>query len=179
MKDLFIKYFDDINKNVPYSVFEDLAIVFCIGTVIILAICGVKKGLLYLSGLLLAEYVFLLFCTTIVYRRFNKELGYELHPFWSYGRDDLIAENVMNVVVFVPVGLLLGCAFKGMTWWKVMMIGMCVSGAIETMQFVYKRGFAEVDDVMHNTLGCLIGYCIYSLIRMGYEKVSKRNVAIL
>lgn len=171
MEDLFVKYFCDINKNVPYSIFEDLAIGFCLGTVIILVLYGVKNGLRYLSGLLLAEYVFLLFCTTIVYRRFNKKLGYELHPFWSYGRDDLIAENVMNVVVFVPVGLLLGCAFKNMTWWKVIMIGVFVSLIIEIMQFMYKRGFAEIDDVMHNTLGCLIGYGLYSIVRIGYEKI--------
>ena len=30
---------------------------------------------------------------------------------------------------------------------------------------------AEVDDVMHNTLGCLIGYGLYSIVRIGYEKI--------
>ena len=179
MKDLFVKYFDDINKNVPYSVFEDLAIVSCIGTVIIWALYGVKKGLRYLLSLLLVEYVFLLFCTTVAFRKENEKLGYEIHPFWSYGRDNLIAENLMNVVVFVPIGLLLGCAFRGMTLWKVMMVGMCVTGTIETMQFVYNRGFAEVDDVIHNTLGCMIGYGIFSMVKYGYERINKRNVGIL
>ena len=172
MRDLFIKYFDDINKNVPYSVFEDLAIVFCLGTVIILVLYGVKKGLRYLSRLLLVEYVFLLFCTTIIYRRFNKKLGYELHPFWSYGRDDLIAENVMNVVVFVPVGLLLGCASRGMRWWMALLIGMGISVSIEALQLVFKRGFSEFDDVMHNTFGCMIGYGVVWTIRR-HHKLSR------
>lgn len=164
MNNYFVNYFVDIDKNVPFSVYEGIAIVFCLGTVIILALYGVKKGLRYSSRLLLVEYLFLLLCTTVIFRKVNEKLGYEVHPFWSYGRDDLIAENVMNVVAFVPVGLLLGCAFKGMTWWKVMMIGICVSGTIETMQFIYKRGFAEVDDVMHNTLGCVLGYGIYMMV---------------
>lgn len=158
---------------------KDYCCFFCIGVVLLIAFYGFKRGFRYSSGLLLVEYVYLLFCSTVFFRKVNENLRYGLHPFWSYGRDDLIAENVMNVVVFVPLGVLLGCAFKRMTWWKVMVIGMCVSLIIEAMQFMYKRGFAEVDDVMHNTLGCLIGYSIYSLIRMGYERVSKRNVAIL
>ena len=54
-----------------------------------------------------------------------------------------------------------------------------ISASIETLQFFLKRGFAEVDDVMYNTLGCLIGCGIYSLTRFGYEKLSKRTVAVL
>lgn len=41
------------------------------------------------------------------------------------------------------------------------------------------KGFSELDDVMHNTLGCMIGYGIYSLVRVGYERISERNMAIL
>ena len=42
-----------------------------------------------------------------------------------------------------------------------------------------KCGFAETDDVIHNTLGCLLGYGLYSIIKIGYEKISKRHVAVL
>lgn len=64
----------------------------------------------------------------------------------------------MNVVVFIPVGLLLGIALKQMTWWKALLIGCSISVIIESLQFLFKRGFSEVDDVMHNTVGCLIGW---------------------
>ena len=62
----------------------------------------------------------------------------------------------------MPVGILLGAAFRSMTWWKVLLMGGGVSVLIETMQFFLKRGFSEVDDVMHNTVGCLFGYGIYT-----------------
>ncbi len=91
--------------------------------------------------------------------------------------EDLLAENIMNVVVFVPVGLLLGIAFKQMTWWKALLIGCSISVTIESLQFFFMRDFSEVDDVMHNTLGCLIGYGIYSIARYGYERISIRSVA--
>ena len=83
---------------------------------------------------------------------------YDFHPFWSYSRPDLLVENIMNVVVFIPVGLLLGIAFKQMTWWKALLIGCSISITIEALQFWFMKGFSEVDDVMHNTVGCLLGW---------------------
>ena len=35
------------------------------------------------------------------------------------------------------------------------------------------KGFSEVDDVMHNTVGCLIGWCMVKGLRFmvkGYNK---------
>jgi len=65
----------------------------------------------------------------------------------------------MNVVVFVPVGLMLGSLLrvKG-SWLVALLIGCSISITIETLQFWFVKGFSEVDDVMHNTVGCLIGW---------------------
>ena len=38
-----------------------------------------------------------------------------------------------------------------------LMVGMGISVSIEAMQFFFHRGFAETDDVMHNTVGCIVG----------------------
>lgn len=64
----------------------------------------------------------------------------------------------MNVLAFIPIGLLLECAFDWMMWWKVLLIGGAFSVVIEALQFVRRRGFAEFDDMFHNMLGCMIGY---------------------
>lgn len=184
MNTLFLEYINNLYKDVPSWIYEGLLSVFSLGAVLMLAFYGLKKGGRYTIWLLLVEYVILIFCSTVLFRTTSESQGYNYHPFWSYaaieeGRVELIPENVMNVVVFVPVGILLGAGFRSMTWWKVLMIGGGVSVSIEAMQFFLKRGFSEVDDVMHNTLGCLIGYGIYSLTRFGYEKLSKRTVAVL
>ena len=71
----------------------------------------------------------------------------------------------MNVVVFVPVGLLLGIAFKQMTWWKTLLIGCSISITIEALQFWFMKGYSEMDDVMHNTLGCIVGFMIVNGFR--------------
>lgn len=70
----------------------------------------------------------------------------------------------MNVEVFIPVGFLLGCGFGQIKWWKVLLAGAFFSVSIETLQFLLKRGFAEFDDVLHNILGCMIGYGLYVVI---------------
>ena len=96
-------------------------------------------------------------------------------PFWSYfayfrGEDDsLLIENIMNVVVFVPIGLLAGLASRSMNWIKALSLGLCISIPIEVLQFSFEKGFAELDDVMHNTLGCVIGYGVSRLL---YKRLS-------
>lgn len=102
------------------------------------------------------------------------------------GRTDLLHANIMNVAIFIPIGVLLGCMWKHLKWWMVVLIGIGMSLTIEILQYLLKRGFAEIDYVMHNTLGCLIGFMIVvvtkgiwknSRLKIGY--VTKRKVIIL
>ena len=177
MSDEFKQYIVSLYQDIPQEVYEGLLSVFCLGLVIFIAWKGLKTGLRYSTTLLLVEYIFLIFCSTVIFRVACETRKYDFQPFWSYqaiqdNREDLLAENIMNVVVFVPVGLLLGIAFKQMTWWKALMIG-CISVTIESLQFFFLRGFSEVDDVIHNTVGCMIGYGIYAVARYGYERISK------
>lgn len=51
-------------------------------------------------------------------------------------------------------------ATKSMTGLMVAIIGCGISVTIESLQFFLMRGFSEFDDVMHNTLGCMIGYVL-------------------
>ena len=75
----------------------------------------------------------------------------------------------MNVVVFVPVGLLARVAFRRMNWMMALVWGLMLSVGIESMQLVFKKGLGEVDDVIHNTFGCLIGYLIWVLFSKIYR----------
>ena len=178
MIELFKQYFINLYQEVPIpmSVYEGLLSVFCMGTVLIFAIYGFRSGWKKGAGLLLIEYIFLIYCSTVIFRTSVENVGHDFMPFWSYlaildGRKELIPENIMNVVVFIPIGILLGVTtsrwkmFDG-RWkkgWQVALIigtGLGISISIETMQYFFHRGFAELDDVMHNTTGCLIGLVV-------------------
>ena len=163
MREQFKQYVISLYQDIPLEVYEGLLSIFCIGLVVFVAWKGFKIGLRYSVALLLIEYIFLIFCSTVFFRTTSELRKSDFQPFWSYkaiqdGREDLLAENIMNVVVFIPVGLLLSIAFKQVTWWKALLIGCCISVTIEALQFFLMRGFSELDDVMHNTVGCLIGW---------------------
>ena len=182
MEEQFRQYIINLYHDIPQEIYEGLLSIFCIGLVVFIAWKGFKTGLRYSATLLLIEYIFLLFCSTVIFRTTGATRQYDFHPFWSYDRPDLLIENIMNVIVFIPVGMILGSllrvkdswskygswfkvngsstseATKSMTWLIVLLIGCSISVTIEALQFCFMRGFSEVDDVMHNTLGCLIGW---------------------
>ena len=172
MKELIKQYIINLYQDVSTEVYEGLLSIFCIGAVGLFVFFGWKRGWRKVVGLFLAEYVFLIYCSTVIFRKVSERVaGHNFIPFWRYeaiknGKMDLIAENIMNVVVFVPVGLLLGLVtLKSQRSWRtriarillIVGVGLVLSGSIEALQYFLKCGFSEVDDVIHNTLGCLIG----------------------
>lgn len=183
MKDQILDYFESLYKDIPMAVYEGLLSVLCLGVVVIIACYGLKRGWRKILGLILAEYVFVIFCSTVLFRTAVDRNGHEFKPFWSYeaienGRSELLVENIMNVVVFVPVGILLGSLLRGKGSWLIALtVGMGISLSIEAMQYVFHRGFAEVDDVMHNTLGCIVGYMlVLSVARLCKSVIAERRV---
>ena len=163
MREQFRQYIINLYQDIPQEVYEGLLSVFCLGLVVFIAWKGLKTGLRYSATLLLVEYIFLLFCSTVFFRTTSELRKYDFHPFWSYDRPDLLIENIMNTIVFIPVvlrvkGSSTSEATKSMTWLMVAIIGCGISVTIESLQFFFMRGFSEVDDVMHNTVGCLIGW---------------------
>lgn len=131
---------------------------------------GTMTGMRYGTAFLLIEYVVLLLYFTIFRRRGTDEYEYVLTPFWSYiaalcDTPVLAQEIAMNIAVFVPVGFLAGVAIKDVTWKIIACIGLGVSLIIEMLQLVLKRGCCETDDVINNTLGSLLGYGLYIMLR--------------
>ena len=108
------------------------ATVFIIGVALCFYRLGLRKGVRWSTGLLLMEYVGLIYCSTVIFRGTGK-LEYNFLPFWSYlacfreENDGLLAENIMNVLVFIPVGILARIAFRGFSWGKALALGAGLS----------------------------------------------------
>lgn len=178
------KYVLNITGGVPSTFFEVTGCILVASLVLFIFCEDVKKGFRLIFLITLIEYIILIYCSTVFCRPSQSERKYDFHPFWTYnaiwgGENLYIGEILMNIVMFIPVGLLLGFAIRALKWWQVLLIGGGISFSIEILQFVLMKGFSEIDDLMHNTLGCLVGYVIYSLVRVGYEKISERRLAIL
>ena len=150
---------------IPIEIYWGLLGLSVVGLMGLICRKGFRRGLRYGTVLLLAEWVFLVLCAIVFFRATGAERECNLMPFWSYwdyGNDsyflDMFGENILNVLLFGPIGFLAGCGLQGMTFKNVLFLGGGLSVFIELLQFVFKKGFCETDDVIHNVLGCIIGY---------------------
>lgn len=142
------------------NVIETSIVILVIGILFFIAIKGLRKGLRYGLRLLLADYVLIILCSTVIFRKFNPEANYSYQLFRTYNLCNdgfLLLQGLMNILVFVPVGMLLKVSFSFWKWWQLLLMGCGLSSIIEISQLVLHRGFCEIDDVMHNGIGCLFG----------------------
>ena len=156
--------------KIPESVYIVLIVLLGVGSLFLLWQKGLREGFRYVMAFLLVEWVFLILCSAVLFRDAHVERHCKLIPFWSYflyGQNtdlkEMAAINLLNVVMFIPVGLLLGLSFREMTWKKAILAGAGLSIFIELLQLIFKRGLCETDDVIHNVLGCMVGYGICKL----------------
>ena len=172
------EYIVSLFNEVPQCIYIILFLIFCVGCLILIRLRVRNLGRM-ISKLLLFEYLFYIICSTLLFRTVDNDVYYNFKPFWSYSQSGLLIENIMNVIMFVPVGVLLGSSSSKMIMWKSLLFGGGLSIIIEVIQYYSKRGVAEFDDVMHNTMGCVIGFGVYFIMRYLYEKFSKRRMAVL
>ena len=73
-------------------------------------------------------------------------------------------ETILNIVLFVPMGLFLPLLYKKYNKFKTVVItGILFSVSIELVQ-MFNWGASDINDVMTNTMGACLGYLIYSII---------------
>ena len=154
-----------LQTRVPSELWVVLSAIICIGLVCIFSLVKVKeKKWQYSSVLCLTIYVSIMLCNTVIFRTEGNMSRVVLIPFWSYmeavkeSRSFYLIENLLNIVLFVPVGLFLKMSFRNMRFIPIVFCGLLLSLVIETSQLLLQRGWFEVDDMMHNTLGTVLGY---------------------
>ena len=105
---------------------------------------------------LLAAYVLFILMETVIGRK--PGVGrVELTPLWSYSHPELRIEILLNYVLFIPLGVLLYLCFGEKFGLRVVLAGFLLSASIEIVQLVFRIGVFEFDDMIGNTIGCLVG----------------------
>lgn len=113
----------------------------------------------------------------------------ELIPFMSYYMLPVVGWRgwgvyifyglVGNIIIFVPVGMLIALLPKVKHKYLLSgIIGFVFSLAIEIIQYCTMLGTFEVDDLIHNTWGAVIG-CAIALALMRKDKRIKTNIRTL
>lgn len=71
---------------------------------------------------------------------------------------------LLNIAMFLPLGVLLPLSVKRFQrWYWMLAAGAGASFLIEALQYTFGRGQADVDDLICNILGAMLGYCLCML----------------
>jgi len=95
---------------------------------------------------------------------------------YEMGYERMFEQLAVNILMFVPYGLLLPMTFDTMKkLWSTAVCVLFTTAAIETLQYFMGRS-ADIDDVIMNFIGGLIGYLSFVLLRAIFVK--KRPAAV-
>lgn len=91
-------------------------------------------------------------------------------------RDGISLSMILNVVMFMPLGFLLPLLWKEyQSLVRTAIIGFCFSCGIEFCQ-LFNRRVSDVDDLLMNTLGAILGWLIWIVSsRITHLKYGRRN----
>lgn len=146
---------------------------------------AVKKRFLAVSAL---TYACVFLFVTLIREEQQTQMRYQLELLWEYRNAFLLADGRIkiqnlewvqmirnNILLFVPLGVFLGELCSGMGRLKafslVMLTGILLSGIIEIIQLVFGLGLFELDDILNNGIGTMVGFfcCILT------EKLGKKR----
>lgn len=100
---------------------------------------------------------------------------------YLFGEQGLVIAGVNllgNVALLVPIGLLAPLVFRNITWKKALALAVATGLAIEIMQAVLRLGIFDVDDVILNALGVMVGYWAFVILAKWIHSRKYKNIAI-
>jgi glycopeptide antibiotics resistance protein len=137
-----------------------------------------RETIIRISSILFFLYSCLMIWEVFIgpYRSYSGIRRYNLYPFktiadyfmnsWQYSFHVLFINLAANVITFIPLGFFASLLFKRFNNILVMVVfSIIIITVIESLQFVFNVGVFDIDDIILNTLGCIIGFAIYKIIK--------------
>ncbi|MDO4377552.1 MAG: VanZ family protein [Erysipelotrichia bacterium] len=126
-------------------------------------------------------YIFILIDLLLLAREVDMEVGVNIIPFYSFKmfipllksgyqsyRYLAISNLFGNILIFIPMGIFLPLIFKRNNNFLYLLINtFLISLSIEVIQYYTKLGTADVDDIILNVLGSVLGFAIYKIWKRG------------
>lgn len=99
-------------------------------------------------------------------------LGYLAgEPTWKIAIRNLLG----NIIVLIPFGFLFATLYQKIKWGRVLLIGLFTGIILELLQVIFKSGILDIDDVILNSLGVIIGYLLFIFIYGLFKKYHKND----
>jgi glycopeptide antibiotics resistance protein len=101
-------------------------------------------------------------------------------PYLSGGQGLIIGglNIVGNIVLLVPIGFFIALIFRNITWKKMLALAVAAGLLIEGMQVVLRVGIFDIDDVILNGLGVMVGYWTF-LIVMNWVRLANYKAIVI
>lgn len=120
---------------------------------------------------------------TIVFYATNGRLGglgasgINLHIFrswreaWNNHSVTGWANVLLNIAMMIPYGIFVPVLFKRCKYWHSMLLTACITAfSIEFVQYLAGNGIFDIDDLLNNTLGSMMGYHAFRFITSIFQK---------
>jgi glycopeptide antibiotics resistance protein len=70
-----------------------------------------------------------------------------------------------NIIPFMPIGLLAPLMVQSISWQKALVLGVVTGLTFEVMEVVFRVGIFDVDDVILNAFGVVVGYGVFVMFK--------------
>ncbi len=137
-----------------------------------------KQSMNWMALLLFLAYIAIVIAVTILTRRGTVTRTVNMIPFDNVktaietGRTQFVEGDILNVILFVPFGYLIRQinkqVFRRLIY--VLIMGFAASTLIESIQLIFHLGYCDINDIITNTLGAVIGYWISLVSQSGKTK---------
>lgn len=169
IKDLVINILSDFKQPVSYLL---PALLLTVAGVLVYKLCR-RKARISPAGILLLIYIEVLIQTAFLSREPGSRKGIDFSLFETWGQTPVAhAYFIENIMMLIPFGILAPIVLKQMRKMSVCVLtGFLLSCGIEISQLITQRGYCQLDDVVTNTAGTIIGWTIWK----GFGKIGSMS----
>lgn len=111
--------------------------------------------------------------------QYNLFLFHEIRRFWIYRRQigalSVFMNLAGNILIFMPFGFFLAMGSHRPNFLRVTFYAFLCSFCVETVQLVLRVGSFDVDDMLLNTIGGILGFLAYMICRAIRRQYDKRR----
>lgn len=180
--------FDIMNAVWDYGWYSLIFAAIVIGSILcIISIFKLTKGYsmkdyiqhhqyTFLLGYVFCAYTFFVVSITLLSRPQGSRVGIDLIPFSTFSPNPLYSRYpIENILLFIPFGFVLPSLWEPFRKaYLCLGTGLVFSIGIEIMQLITKRGFFQLDDMLTNVVGAVIGFAANFILVLTCH-IAKKN----
>ncbi len=166
MIEYIIRDMVSVFRYLPYGLVVGILVAIILAAVNDRRVRRLKKPIPVAAVTSFFMYTAIILFITFLSRENGSRSGIDLQLFSTWG---INARNnayvVENVLLFIPYGFVCAWAIKeARKFSRCVLLGFFTSIAIECLQLVTGRGYFQIDDILTNGLGAILGYILFRCV---------------